>query len=155
MKQNNHKIAAEWFYIGEEESKFAKASFEELDAFYPQICFQCQQAVEKYLKGFLAEHQKPFPKIHDLVSLLKLCAVIEKDFLKFLLEDILDYGTLPDYTLRRIANLETGDEKKLKRSLEEIKALKAELGEDYLEKEKARQKNLSKEIIVAIENQKI
>ena len=84
MKQNNHKIAAEWFYIGEEESKFAKASFEELDAFYPQICFQCQQAVEKYLKGFLAEHQKPFPKIHDLVSLLKLCAVIEKDFLKFL-----------------------------------------------------------------------
>jgi hypothetical protein len=32
--------------------------------------------------------------------------------------------------------------------------LKEELGENYLEKEKARQKDLIKEIIVAIENQK-
>ncbi|MCM8756636.1 MAG: DEAD/DEAH box helicase, partial [Candidatus Omnitrophica bacterium] len=79
-----------------------------------------------------------------------------KGFLKTLLEDILDYGTLSDYTLRRIANLETQDqdEEKLKKSLKEINALKEELGEDYLEKEKGRQKELTKEIIVAIENQK-
>ncbi len=30
-----------------------------------------------------------------------------------------------------------------------------ELGEDYLQKEKAKQKDLSKEIIIAIENQKL
>jgi len=75
-----------------------------------------------------------------------------KEFLKTLLEDITDYGTLSDYTLRRIANLESQDDEKLKRSLKEISALKDELGEDYLEKEKARQKGLTKEIIVAIEN---
>ncbi len=78
-----------------------------------------------------------------------------KDFLKALLEDITDYGTLSDYTLRRIANLESGTEEKLKKSLKEIEALKNELGVDYLEKEKARQRDLTKEIIVAIENRKI
>jgi len=78
-----------------------------------------------------------------------------KDFLKALLEDITDYGTLSDYTLRRIANLESGTEEKLKKSLKEIDALKDELGVDYLEKEKARQKDLTKEIIVAIENRKL
>ncbi|OIO72784.1 MAG: helicase [Elusimicrobia bacterium CG1_02_37_114] len=78
-----------------------------------------------------------------------------KDFLKTLLEDILDYGTLPDYTLRRISNLESSDEKKIERATREIKALKKELGENYLEQEKSRQKDLTKEIIVAIENQKL
>lgn len=83
MKNNKKNLADEWFHIGEEEFKFAKAGFEELHAFYPQICFQCQQAVEKHLKGFLVYHKKTFPKIHDLVSLLQLCAKIDKRLLKF------------------------------------------------------------------------
>jgi len=78
-----------------------------------------------------------------------------KDFLRTLREDILDYGTLSDFTLRRIANLEYENETKQKRAVAEIVALKKELGEDYLQKEKARQKDLSKEIIIAIENQKL
>ena len=76
-----------------------------------------------------------------------------KDFLRTLREDILDYGTLSDFTLRRMANMESSDEAKQKRAMAEIIALKKELGEDYLQKEKARQKDLSKEIIIAIENQ--
>ncbi len=82
-EKNNSKLAQEWFKIGQEELKFAKAAFEEFGAFYPQICFQCQQAVEKYLKGFLVYHQKTFPKIHDLFELIKLCSKIDKKFLKF------------------------------------------------------------------------
>ncbi|MDD5638619.1 MAG: helicase-related protein [Candidatus Pacebacteria bacterium] len=78
-----------------------------------------------------------------------------KTFLTMLLEDIVDYGTLPDYTLRRIADLESENEDKLAKSIKEIEALKKELGENYLDKEKERQKNLNKEIIVAIENQKL
>jgi len=77
-----------------------------------------------------------------------------KDFLRTLREDVLDYGTLPDFTLRRIANMET-DKNKLGSAITEIEALKQELGEDYLIKEKARQKELVKEIIIAIENQKL
>ena len=78
-----------------------------------------------------------------------------KDFLRVLREDILDFGTLSDFTLRRIANMESSDEAKQKKAAIEITALKKELGEDYLQKEKARRKDLSKEIIIAIENQKL
>jgi superfamily II DNA or RNA helicase/HKD family nuclease len=78
-----------------------------------------------------------------------------KDFLRMLREDILDFGTLSDFTLRRIANMESSDEAKQKKAAIEIAALKKELGEDYLQKEKARRKDLSKEIIIAIENQKL
>lgn len=84
MKQeNNKKLSQEWFEIGENEFNFAKAGFEELDAFYPQICFLSQQAIEKYLKGFLIYNKKKFPKIHDLTELLKLCAKIDKSSLNF------------------------------------------------------------------------
>ena len=75
------------------------------------------------------------------------------DFLRTLREDIIDYGTLSDYTLRRIANMLNSDDNNRKRTIQEISALQHELGEDYLHKEKERQKDLSKEIIIAIENQ--
>ncbi len=75
------------------------------------------------------------------------------NFLRILRKDILDYGTLSDYTLRRIANLENSDDNNRKKAILEISAMKDELGEDYLQKEKERQKDLSKEIIIAIENQ--
>jgi len=77
------------------------------------------------------------------------------DFLRTLREDIIDYGTLSDYTLRRIANLENSDNNKCKKAVSEISSLMKELGQDYLQKEKDRQKELSKEIIIAIENRKI
>ena len=75
--------------------------------------------------------------------------------LRALREDIIDYGTLSDYTMRRIANLENIDDANRKKSVKEILSLKDELGKDYLQKEKDRQKDLSKEIIIAIENQKL
>lgn len=78
-----------------------------------------------------------------------------KSFLRILLEDISDYGTLPDYTLRGIINFEIGTEAKLNQTLKEIQKLQDKLGINYLEKEKAKQKDLIQEIIVAIENQKI
>ena len=74
------------------------------------------------------------------------------DFLRILREDILDYGTLSDYTMRRVANLEGENGARQKKSVLEIVAIKNELGVDYLQKEKERQKDLVKEIIIAIEN---
>lgn len=68
-----------------------------------------------------------------------------KDFLRTLKEDILNYGTLADYTLRRIANFKEDN-------VNDLQKLKDELGEDYLIKEKSRQKDQKKEIIIAIEN---
>lgn len=74
------------------------------------------------------------------------------DFLRTLREDIIDYGTLSDYTLRRIANLMNFDDNNRKRAIQEISAMRSKLGEDYLLKGKERQKDLYKEIIIAIEN---
>lgn len=78
-----------------------------------------------------------------------------KGFLRILREDAIDYGTLSDFTLRRISNLDGNNARAIKEVISEIEAIKKEVGgEDYLQKEKERQKDLSKEIIIAIENQK-
>ena len=42
--------------------------------YYAQACFACQQAFEKLLKAVLLAHGVPFPKIHELVRLVVLCA---------------------------------------------------------------------------------
>ena len=71
-----------------------------------------------------------------------------KPFLRIIREDILDYGTLPDYTLRRISQLKLSD---IYSVVKEITAIRNELGEDYLEKEKKKYEG-EKEIIIAINN---
>jgi HEPN domain-containing protein len=43
-------------------------------------CFHAQQAAEKYLKAFLAFHDKPFPYTHNLGDLTELCAGINVQF---------------------------------------------------------------------------
>ena len=89
--------------------------------------------------------------IKTLISYNKEELTSYKNFLKALREDILDYGTLPDYTLRRIANINHGN---IKEACKELKTLMNELGEDYLERQKANLKGLTREIIIAIENKK-
>lgn len=44
-----------------------------------EVLFHCQQAVEKALKGFLAAHERPFRKTHDLDLLGRACEEIEPD----------------------------------------------------------------------------
>ncbi len=44
---------------------------------YKIICYHCEQAVEKALKGFLVFHEIDFPRTHDLVELCKLCSNID------------------------------------------------------------------------------
>jgi len=100
--------------------------------------------------------QKAINNLKTLITKLKGDEMKDyRRFINMLLEDIHEYGTLPDYTLRRISNLEINTADLLENSLKEIEKLKNELGENYLEKEKAKQKNFNQEIIVAIENQKI
>jgi superfamily II DNA/RNA helicase len=78
--------------------------------------------------------------------------VLLKPFLRTLREDILDYGTLPDYTLRRIANLSNNHSAiNIDKAISELGKLEKELGRNYLDKEKDKQYP-DKEIIIAIEN---
>lgn len=41
------------------------------------ILFHCQQLAEKSLKGFLAWHDEPFRKTHNLVEVGQQCAAID------------------------------------------------------------------------------
>lgn len=49
----------------------------DLSAFTSSICFHSQQAVEKFLKAFLAYKDVDFSKTHDVDYLLSLCINIE------------------------------------------------------------------------------
>lgn len=73
------------------------------------------------------------------------------DFLRMLLDDVIEFKTLAGYTLRRIANLEE--------SLEDIDALRreltqleADLGTRYLEGIRERVRDASQDVVVAVEN---
>lgn len=98
--------------------------------------------------------QKALNNLKSLIDKPWDALIPHLDFLRILREDILDYGTLSDFTLRRISNLAYSIDDKQKITVLEVVKLKRELGEDYLKKEKLRQRDVKKEIIVAIENQK-
>jgi HEPN domain-containing protein len=63
---------------------------------YRGVLFHCQQAAEKALKGFLAFHQTPFHKTHELGDLFPKTLAIDGS-----LQPILDQAkTLSDYAWR-------------------------------------------------------
>lgn len=73
----------DWFKIADKDLKLAKILKDQLDFAYG-VGFHCQQAVEKYLKGYLILKSGNYPKIHDLPLLLELCYHFEIGFKKFL-----------------------------------------------------------------------
>lgn len=76
------QIPKNWFAKAKADLESAEILFREGGA-TDTVCFLCQQAVEKYLKGFLIFKKKKFGKIHDLAVLLALCGEIDKDFLNW------------------------------------------------------------------------
>ena len=73
--KNLVKLAKPWFEHGDRDLSDAKLLLRE-GGFPNTICFHCQQAVEKYLKGYLVYNGldiKDEFKIHDLIKLLKYC----------------------------------------------------------------------------------
>ena len=64
-------LARRWFQKAENDLLNVQNNLEAERYASDTVCFHCQQAVEKYLKGFLAWHQVPFAKTHDLLELLR------------------------------------------------------------------------------------
>ena len=75
-----------------------------------------------------------------------------KYFIGELLEDIVDYKTLSEYTLRRLSNIKTSNTNDLQEAITILEKIRDDIGENYLEKEKKRRSNVEKEVIIAIEN---
>lgn len=67
-----------WFAFADEDWLVARQAM--TAGIYNQVCFHCQQGVEKLLKGFLYQHQQSIPRTHSLSELLTICATtIQKD----------------------------------------------------------------------------
>ena len=66
---------------------------------YKIICYHCEQAIEKVLKGFLVFHEVDFPRTHDLVELCKLCINIDLRFHEIAEDcsELTGYGTQMRY----------------------------------------------------------
>jgi len=93
-------IVLEWFRFADTDLTAA----EYLCSLYPQpieiICYHCQQAAEKYLKGYLIYKGvlEP-PKIHNLDVLCDMCEVydISFDAIQKYCETLTLYGVQPRY----------------------------------------------------------
>ena len=67
-----------WIYKAEEDYRAALTlARKRKDPVPDNVCFSAQQCVEKYLKAFLVQHGKGFPKTHDLVELLKIALFVD------------------------------------------------------------------------------
>ena len=66
-------VTRSWILKAERDYKVAQGLLRRWQAGYADAaCFHCQQAVEKYLKARLIETGIPFPRTHDLSTLLAL-----------------------------------------------------------------------------------
>lgn len=74
--ENYQKLAQEWFNRADDDLRFAQAGFKGT-GIARDACFLSHQAVEKYLKGYLASCGVDAKRIHILRLLLSDC--IEKD----------------------------------------------------------------------------
>lgn len=95
MANNSLKLAREWFEKAKADIDFAKIGFKETEH-YGQVCFLCQQAAEKYLKGFLVSKGIKPPKIHSVATLASKSAKPVKEFKNILPQcKILDRYYIP------------------------------------------------------------
>ena len=74
-------------------------------------------------------------------------------FLIMLRDDIENYGTLPEYTLKSICDWENGGKPDYNVIAKELEKLSKILGKNYLNKVKDSLKAYEQQVIVAIENQ--
>ena len=65
-------LTREWLRKAEADRQTARREFDAKPPSYDAVCFHCQQAGEKYLKGLLQERGTVFPKTHDLERLVDL-----------------------------------------------------------------------------------
>jgi len=72
------ELAAIWFEKAKEDLRCARHDFD--GQFYTQVCFGCQQAVEKALKAYLFSRHVEMIRTHILPRLLVRCVEFDQDF---------------------------------------------------------------------------
>ena len=78
--KTKRELINSWIKKAERDLLTAQHELSFPDAVTESVCFHCQQAVEKLLKGFLAYQEKNVRKVHDIRMLVSLCEEIDKEF---------------------------------------------------------------------------
>jgi len=86
----NTELMNEWFKKADHDLLNAEIILESGRDSLPldTVCFHCQQAVEKYLKGFLVYHNIEFDRTHFLGTLLDQCKCVDETFEE--LDDVIE-----------------------------------------------------------------
>jgi HEPN domain-containing protein len=77
------KQAVEWFERGRHDMETAQLLYDER-GYTDSIAYHIQQALEKYLKGYLVLHGKRPPRIHELDTLLNHVGAFDSSLADFL-----------------------------------------------------------------------
>ena len=93
----HEKIVGLWFDKAEADLTAANILFESNPLVLDIVCFHCQQAVEKYLKGFLVFYDVEFPKTHILEYLIKLCSKVDPVFNTIELNELSQFAVRARY----------------------------------------------------------
>ena len=113
------KLVEEWFRFADDDIDTVLLLKEMRPQHREIICYHCEQAVEKYLKGFLVSKDKMPPKTHDLTLLCNLCSEYESIFSGLLpnCNYLTDFGVLPRYP-KEMDISDTNVEKAIRYALE-------------------------------------
>ena len=79
----------EWIRHADENLGVAEREMQYESPAYHTVCFLCQSAAEKYLKGYLVAQGWVLKKTHDTAELLELCTEYDLEF-----EGLLEEGTV-------------------------------------------------------------
>lgn len=72
-----------WIGWADNDLAFARWGLQSDRPFAAQICYLCQQAVEKYLKGYLIAQGWMLEKTHSIAKLLTVCISVDGSFTQF------------------------------------------------------------------------
>jgi len=82
------ELAKDWFKLADRDYLAALLLVDGKPAFYDKTCFNCQQAVEKLLKGVIVYYTGSYERIHSLVALLSIIKDTGVNPVGFIEEDI-------------------------------------------------------------------
>jgi HEPN domain-containing protein len=98
MNQEKSDYIKNWLYRAREDLAVMKDLHNSNPSGYTStICFHAQQAVEKYLKAFLAFHDIDFPRTHDVDYLLMECQKIDSKSFNLDLKSLTEFGVSVRY----------------------------------------------------------
>ncbi len=105
-------LAKEWFQKADNDLLNIENNLKSEKIPVDTVCFHAQQAVEKYLKGFLIYNDVDFEYVHDLEYLVDLSKEIDKDFeeLYEIVKNLNEYSVIIRYPYNYMPTVEEAKE---------------------------------------------